>query len=691
MKSRLEKTFAKYLFDDSKMKKFMSPKSFLAYVNKKKLGEPLDECLAKQIAKAIKKWAIKNEVKHFSHWFLPLTNKAAEKQVSFLEKSNGGYIEDFNEKLLLKGEIDASSFPNGGERLTFEARGYTMWDYTSPVFIKEDLSKNKVLYIPTAFCSYNGLSLDEKTPILRASEQLNTQALRVLRLLNEDKTKKVFSCIGAEQEYFLIKESDFEKRFDIKITGRTLLGAVPAKSQEKYSHYSGVIESQISAFMCDVDLELWKMGVPAKIQHNEMAPKQYELVPIFNNANIASDQNQIIMEVISKFAKKYGLVALFHEKPFSFVNGSGKHINWSVLTDAGENLFDVNQENKLVFLTMMTCVISGIDKYYKLLRASTAYRGNDLRLGEREAPPALISVFVGDVVENLLTNFEFNTEGKTESKNNVIDYRVGVIPKLAKDYCDRNRTSPFAFGGNKFEFRMPGSSQSIAWPTVCLITILTKELKDFADKFENKMPNYQEIIKYLKQQIKNHNRIIFNGNGLDKSWQEEAKLRGIKEYKNSLDCYKIFDDEDIIDLFEKTKILNREELKIRKNALTNNYCEDVLVEAKTMCEMCLKKIYPSLNQYLQSLNLTLQNIKGHSLKQLANKLLTSMEEIYKNVLTLKELVEKIEMQTNVDKKSGLIQTTLIPCMEKIREIYDQIEPFIPNNTKPYPFYNDILF
>ncbi|MBO5884509.1 MAG: glutamine synthetase III, partial [Clostridia bacterium] len=522
-KTKIEKLFGEYVCSDEVLKKYMPKKSYKNYINIKSKGEALDINTAKFIAKAIKDWSLKMGATHYSHWFMPLTNKTAEKQVSFIEiDANGKLIEDFSAKSLIKGETDASSFPNGGERVTFEARGYTVWDYTSPVFIKEDSAKNKVVYIPTAFCSYNGTALDDKTPLLRSIENLNTQALRVLKNLGYEDVKKVNFCIGAEQEYFLVRTEDFNKRIDLKMTGRTLLGAKPLMSQEQCSHYFGMIEDNISKFMNEIDTLLWKMGITAKLQHNEVAPSQHEFVPIFNLVNLSCDQNQLIMEVISRVAKKYGLTALFHEKPFEYINGSGKHANWSLSTDTGLNLFDTKLKDKTLFYTFFVAMICAIDRYYKLIRLSTAYRSNDLRLGGDEAPPALISVFASDYVLDLLSDIEKTTT--TKSLKNMLDMGVKSLPKPEKDFCDRNRTSPFAFSGNKFEFRMVGSSQSVAWPSTCICTIFSKILGEIADELDTAITNKKErVIEYLKEKLNTHKRIVFNGNGYDDTWKKEAK------------------------------------------------------------------------------------------------------------------------------------------------------------------------
>lgn len=685
-KTKIEKLFASAVCTDEVLKKYMTLKSYKKYIKLKESGDNLDVNTADCVAKAIKNWAIKMGATHYSHWFMPLTNKTAEKQVSFVEISpNGKLIEDFNAKSLIKGETDASSFPNGGERLTFEARGYTVWDYTSPVFIKEDNYKNKVVYIPTAFCSYNGTALDDKTPLLRALEDLNTQSLRVLKHLGYNDVKKVNFYVGAEQEYFLIRSNDYENRLDLKMTGRTLLGSNPLMTQEQCSHYFGMIEDNVSKFMNEVDTELWKMGITAKIQHNEVAPCQHEFVPIFNSVNVASDQNQIIMQVISKIAKRNGLVALFHEKPFSNVNGSGKHINISLSTDTGINLFDLKQKDSNLFYTFFTAMITAIDNYYNLIRLSTAYYSNDFRLGGDEAPPALISVFASDYVLDFLKTLK----SKKKNEKNFLDTGVKTLPKMEKDYCDRNRTSPFAFTGNKFEFRMVGSSQSVAWPSACICTVLAKTLNDIANKLDKEENAKDKIVSIINDYFKKHERIIFNGNGYDDEWKKEAQNRGLVEYKDSLSVYDILTNKEIIDLFETTKVLDKNELTLRRSTLIKNYIEASLLEAKTLSEMLNKFVFPSLNNCINNLSLLLNN--NNARVETIEKFDNCLNELFENNKKMTKIIEKIEKNSENNEKIELIKNNLLGLMKKIRTTYDAVEQSIPNNFEPFPTYNDILF
>lgn len=675
-KTNLEKIFGEYVLDDVKLKRYMNHKNYMAFKKIKDSGEELDKETASFVAKAIKKWALKNGASHYSHWFMPLTNKTAEMQVSFIEiSSSGKVIEDFTYKQLIKGEADASSFPNGGERMTFEARGYTVWDYTSPVFINEDDAGNKTVYIPTAFCSYNGTALDEKTPLLRAGEKFSHEATRLLNMLGYSDVKKVNLFAGAEQEYFLIKTEDYEKRLDLKMTGRTLVGAKPLMSQEECSHYFGMIEDDISAFMNEVDRKLWKMGIMAKHQHNEVAPMQFEFVPIFSLANIASDQNQIIMQVINKTSKKFGMTALFHEKPFASINGSGKHANWSLSTNTGINLLDASLKDKKLFYTFFIAMIEAIDKYYKLIRLSCAYRSNDLRLGGSEAPPALISVFTGDYI---LKDLEKLEEKSSKLKKSVLDTGVKGLFKLEKDFCDRNRTSPFAFGGNKFEFRMVGSSQSISFPCTCMLTALSSVIKNMADEIENSSDKNAKLFEILKNSFEKHQKIIFNGNGYSSLWKEEATIRGLVEYKDLLSVYKILEDKDIVSLFEETGVLSENEISLRENTILKKYENEVLLEAKTLVEILNKNILPSICEVLSS-----NKIVSFS----KNKIENNFKEIEKNLLILSESIVDVDKKENLE----IIVKNILETMEKIRKSYDEIEPLFPEEFEPFPTYNDILF
>lgn len=683
MRTMLEKMFGKDVCSDETLKKLMPRKGFKRYQELKLNGEELDIITARKIAKAIKTWALKNGATHYSHWFMPLTNKTAEKQVSFVEiDTKGKMIEDFNEKSLIKGETDASSFPNGGSRMTFEARGYTIWDYTSPVFIKSDSFGNKVVYIPTAFLSYNGTALDEKTPLLRAQESLSAQAIRVLKVLGYNDVKKVTMSLGAEQEYFLIKTEAYNKRFDLKMTGNTLFGSSAIKSQEMCSHYFGTIQDDISGFMNEVDNILWKMGITAKLQHNEVAPCQHEFVPIFSTVNVACDQNQIIMETIKNVAKKYGYTALFNEKPFKNINGSGKHANWSLDTNTGINLFNLKQKDKLLFCTFFIAMIEAIDRYYKLIRLSCSYRNNDLRLGGDEAPPTIVSVFASDFVLDLIESL--NGESKVDLKKSILNVRVKSLPKTEKDFCDRNRTSPFAFANNKFEFRMIGSSQSVSFPTTCICAMLSKVLNEYAEAIKEDATR-EDISRFIKNRYDLHKRIIFNGNGYDKAWEEMAKKRGLVNYKDSLEVYPTLLDGDIVELFEDTKVLDLEELKLRQSTLYKNYFDNILVESKTMKELVNKSILSSIDKYIKSLNLEIKTNK-----EIKRKFEKEYEEIYIASNILENKIKEYEDCKKIENKISITKD-LICVMKNLRRMYDDIETLIPKEYMPFINYNEILF
>lgn len=674
MKTKIEKLFGSHVLSDETLKKYLPRKIYKEYLSTKLGNLPLTKKCANFIATAIKKWAIAHGAAHYTHWFLPLNNKTAEKQVAFIEiDAKGRLLETFSAKDLIKGEADASNFPSGGRRLTFEARGYTMWDYTSPVFIKEDDGGNKVVYIPTAFCSYDGTALDEKTPLLRATQALNSQSLKLLHKLGYNDVHKVEFNTGVEQEYFLIDSKILDKRIDIATTEHTLLGTSPLKSQAESSHYFGKIESKISQFMNEVNTKLWKMGVTAKLQHNEVAPCQYEFVPIFNCVNIANDQNQLIMETLSDTAKKYGLTVLFHEKPFDCVNGSGKHENWSISTSSGKNLFDANLDDKLLFATFFVAMIVSIDKYYPLLRQSTAYYSNDLRLGCDEAPPALISIFASNhilkYVDCILSNHS------TDFCKNILDTGVASLPTMEKDYCDRNRTSPLAFTGNKFEFRMPGSSQSVAWPSTCVCAILADTLMEINTKLSSSTNVRSDLRALLKDMLSKHSRIIFNGNSYDKSWLAEAKERGLIEYKFAISTFDILDKSEIRDLFKRTGILSDVELDIRSKTVRDAYYSSLLLDAKTMNYMLDKQIFPALGKLITS----------------RTRYKDDFSDAYKKLT-----VDKKNLSALVDDCDHLadkapLASKILDSLTSIKHTFNSIESLIPANKQPFPDLNEILY
>lgn len=687
--------FANLVLTDEKLKKYLNKKDFNKFMMLKQINGEMDFELADKIAAAIKKWALSMGATHYSHWFFPLTGKYAEKQVSFLDYgSNGEYINKFNGKALIKGETDASSFPSGGERMTFEARGYTVWDYSSPVFIKIDKVGNKVLYIPTAFCTYTGHAVDEKTPLLRAIEYMNKTATKLLNNLGYEDVTNVVCNVGCEQEYFLIDKDIFEKRTDLKFTGRTLVGSNPIKTQKTAHHYFGQISSRVSAFMHDLDKELWKLGIMAKIQHNEVAPTQHEVVPVFSPVNIATDQNSLLMEVMNLVAEKHNYKVLFHEKPYNNVNGSGKHINWSLSTNTGLNLLDFNKVEEELFMLMFTSVISAIDKHYDLLRLTTATLSNDLRLGGGEAPPSVVSVFIGeDMLEYLNSYLNANKVNKKSKK--LLDIKTSSVAKMYKDNCDRNRTSPFAYTGNKFEFRMVGASQSVAFANTVILTIIANEFESINKKLEN--GNVKEVVKnIIVENINNHSRIIFNGNSYDKSWAVEAEKRGIKNYTNSLDVYDVLTNKNNIELFSISKILNKTELKIKYDTYLNDYINKGLIEGKTLINMCNKTIIPSINDYISNMCEIYAKSRELNINNgITDKYINDIVKKCNNISTKSEKLAKkmVEADALVDlkQKAYFVKDNVLKCINEVRCAYDAIEELLPSKFEPFPTYNEILF
>ena len=688
--------FSSYVLTDSKLKRLMKRKDYNEYINLKTFNGQMDFALADKIASAIKKWAISMGATHYTHWFFPLTGKYAEKHISFLEyNSKGDFIKKFNGKALIKGETDASSFPSGGERLTFEARGYTVWDYSSPVFIKKDDKDNKVLYIPTAFCTYMGVAVDEKTPLLRATEFLNKEATKLLNTIGYNDVTSVICHVGCEQEYFLIDKDLFNKRKDLVLTGRTLLGAEAIKSQETSHHYLGQIKPKVSAFMHDLNKELWELGIMAKIQHNEVAPTQHEIVAVYAQANIVADQNSLLMEVMNKVADKHGFKVLFHEKPYKGVNGSGKHNNWSISTNTGINLLDCNKANELVFMLAFTSVIAAIDKHYDLLKMSTSSLGNDLRLGGSEAPPSIISVFVGDDMSEMMEDFVKLNKVK-KKKVSLLDMKTSSVAKAYKDNCDRNRTTPFAYTGNKFEFRMVGSSQSIAFSNTVLATIVADEFRLINERLQKSKDPEQEIVKVIIDNITNHSRIIFNGNSYDDNWAKEAKNRGLVDYKNSVECYKRLLDENNIKLFEDSGVLSNTEVKVRYDTFMETYVSDCLIEAKTLVDMCKKQVLPSIEKYINKLIDTNNKLEKFGVKNKeaitkTKNLIESNIILSKKVEELVASVDTIKNKNKIEDKADYCQKEVCKQMEEVREVYDKIEVVLPDIDKPFPNYDDILF
>ena len=694
------KVFGENAFTESNLKKRV-PKEVFKEFKTSQLGETeLSKESAEVIANAIKDWATKRGATHYCHWFQPLTDLTAEKHESFLEPTGDKeIIYKFSGNSLIKGESDASSFPNGGLRSTFEARGYTVWDTSSYPFIREN--KNGVtLYIPTAFISFNGEALDKKVPLLRTMKYINKQALRILRVLGNTSSKHVFNTLGVEQEYFLVNKELFEARDDLLLTGRTLFGAPAPKGQELSDHYYGKIKEKVINFMSDVDVELWKLGVPAKTRHNEVAPNQFEIAPLFSVANLASDQNQIIMETIEKTALRHGLVALLHEKPFAGVNGSGKHNNWSLSTDDGKNLFSPGKDPKTNkrFLIFLSAVIEAVDRYYSLLRVTTATATNDHRLGGHEAPPAIISIFLGDELTAILENIALKKK-LPETPIAKLNLGVDVLPILKTDSDDRNRTSPFAFTGNKFEFRMPGSSSTPATTATAINAAVGKVLKEYADKLENssKKDLDKTITEIITNAYKKHGRIIFNGNGYSEEWEKEAKKRGLtNELSSNLALRKHLDPE-ILEMTEEVGMLSKNESVARYNAYAERYVTHLIIEAKTLIDIARKDILPAGLKYA---NLLADNIEKTSIfgktytkeqEELLKNVLSSITDLGKEIKYLEKRIDKVKKEKDLGKKTDLAKSELVTGLETLRIPCDNLEKVVDSSIWKLPTYKDLLF
>ena len=694
------KVFGENAFTESNLKKRV-PKEVFKEFKTSQLGETeLSKESAEVIANAIKDWATKRGATHYCHWFQPLTDLTAEKHESFLEPTGDKeIIYKFSGNSLIKGESDASSFPNGGLRSTFEARGYTVWDTSSYPFIREN--KNGVtLYIPTAFISFNGEALDKKVPLLRTMKYINKQALRILRVLGNTSSKHVFNTLGVEQEYFLVNKELFEARDDLLLTGRTLFGAPAPKGQELSDHYYGKIKEKVINFMSDVDVELWKLGVPAKTRHNEVAPNQFEIAPLFSVANLASDQNQIIMETIEKIALRHGLVALLHEKPFAGVNGSGKHNNWSLSTDDGKNLFSPGKDPKTNkrFLIFLSAVIEAVDRYYSLLRVTTATATNDHRLGGHEAPPAIISIFLGDELTAILENIALKKK-LPETPIAKLNLGVDVLPTLKTDSDDRNRTSPFAFTGNKFEFRMPGSSSTPATTAAAINAAVGKVLKEYADRLENssKKDLDKTITEIITNAYKKHGRIIFNGNGYSEEWEKEAKKRGLtNELSSNLALRKHLDPE-ILQMTEEVGMLSKNESVARYNAYAERYVTHLIIEAKTLIDIARKDILPAGLKYA---NLLADNIEKTSIfgktytkeqEELLKNVLSSITDLGKEIKYLEKRIDKVKKEKDLGKKTDLAKSELVTGLETLRIPCDNLEKVVDSSIWKLPTYKDLLF
>ena len=655
-------------------------------------GDPISLSCATVIANAMKDWAIEKGCTHFTHWFQPMTGITAEKHDAFIQPTpDGKVIMEFSGKELIKGEPDASSFPSGGIRATFEARGYTTWDPTSFAFVKDH-----TLCIPTAFVSYTGEVLDKKTPLLKSMEDLSNKACRILKLFGKN-VRKVITTVGPEQEYFLIDKSVYEKRKDLIFTGRTLFGAPAPKGQELEDHYFGTIKQRVVKYMADLDVELWKLGVLAKTKHNEVAPAQHELAPIFTQSNVSTDANQLTMEMMRKIASRHNMACLLHEKPFDGVNGSGKHNNWSMSTDTGENLLEPGDtpEDNAQFLLFLVAVLKAVDDYQDLLRVSVASAGNDHRLGANEAPPAIVSVFLGEELDGILTAI---AEDRTYSKRARCDYEIGVssLPKFKKDTTDRNRTSPFAFTGNKFEFRMLGSSFSIAGPNIILNTIVAESLDRFADELEGAEDFMAAVKALIKKTFIEHKRIVFNGNGYSDEWVKEAKKRGLLNLQSAPEALPYFRTAKNIALFEKHGIFSALEVESRTDILLENYTKVLNIEALTMIDMMTKDIMPAVTTYIKELSDTANSAKAVGIDAktqitIAKKLSDLCTTGYKKLETLKTKVHKAESISNLQDKAMFYRTDVLTAMDALRKTADEMEVNTAEKYWPMPTYGDILF
>ena len=683
--------FACMVFNESEMKKRLSANIYASLKKTMVEGCPLELGVANEVANAMKDWAIEKGATHYSHWFQPLTGITAEKHDSFLTPAaEGKIIMSFSGKELIKGEPDASSFPSGGYRSTFEARGYTVWDPTSFPFVKDH-----TLCIPTAFCSYNGEALDKKTPLLRSMESLNRQSLRILKLFGNS-AKHVTTTMGPEQEYFLVDEKLYAKRRDLKMTGRTLFGAHPVKGQEMDDQYFAAIKPRVIEYMEDLNEELWKLGIYAKTEHNEAAPAQHEMAPIFTTSNLAADQNQLTMEVMKKVARRHGLICLLHEKPFEGVNGSGKHNNWSIATDSGENLFSpgTTPMENAQFLLFLTAVIKAVDDHQDLLRAIVASAGNDHRLGANEAPPALMSIYVGDELEAILKAIK---DGKPYTGNGSKKMSIGVdvLPAIPKDSTDRNRTSPFAFTGNRFEFRSVGSNLSISGPNTILNAILADSLSKFADELEKAENFDKELQNLIKREITAHWRILFNGNGYGEEWIKEAEKRGLKNFRTTPDAMAHYLDKKNIELFKQTGIYSEVEMKSHYDVKLEKYCQILNIEVGTMIEMVNKDIEPSALNFLNKLTDTYSKMPADLPfeygKNQIKKVSALLNELEQKKQKLDELHIQAQEKTELMEKAQDYAKKILPAMEDLRSSGDLLEELLGQEYKPYPSYEDLLF
>ena len=689
--TKLPELFGCMVFNEDTMKQRLSPASYKAWKKCITDGTSLDLSIANEIAEAMKQWACEKGVTHYTHWFQPMTGVTAGKHDSFITPAGGGKVMlEFSGKELVRGEPDASSFPSGGLRATFEARGYTAWDPTSYAFIKDD-----ILCIPTIFCSYSGDALDKKTPLLRSVDEVSRQAVRILRLFGDTDTRRVTPQVGAEQEYFLIDKKDYARRLDLRLCGRTLFGAKPSKGQELDDHYFGAIRPRVAAFMKDLDTELWKVGVLSKTKHNEVAPCQHEMAPIYADANSACDQNQLTMELMKRVADKHGFVCLLHEKPFAGVNGSGKHNNWSLSTDGGKNLFKPGStpSQNAQFLLFLAAFIKGIDDYQDFLRATVAFAGNDHRLGAQEAPPAIMSIFLGDelgaVVDSVISGTEYKEAGKR-----TLEIGVDVMPAIPQDNTDRNRTSPIAFTGNKFEFRALGSSQSISGPNIALNTIMADALSQFADELEQSADFQADLSRLIRRELTAHQRIIFNGNGYDESWPVEAERRGLANLRSTADALPAYVAPKNVDLMVRHGIYTPNEVQARYEIHLENYRSVISIEAHTMADMIRRELLPAVSAYGAELCRRLEEKKACGMASVYEQ--STAQEVSRLTDGLLGACRKLEQDTGVIPATASEAVTycrnvIVPDMKAARSFADRLEVLTDAKYWPFPVYSDMLF
>jgi glutamine synthetase len=692
----LPNVFGANVFNDRLMRERLPKETYKALRQTIDRGASMRPEVAAVVANAMKDWAIEKGATHYTHWFQPLTGATAEKHDSFIQPTDdGGVILEFSGKQLIQGEPDASSFPSGGLRTTFEARGYTAWDCTSPAFLKEDGAGNVTLTIPTAFCSYNGEALDKKTPLLRSMKAVSDQALRVLRALGDKSASRVISTVGPEQEYFLLDKELYLRRLDLIATGRTLFGAPPPKGQELEDQYFGAIKDRASAFMRDLDVELWKMGITSKTKHNEVAPAQYEMAPVFSTTNIAADHNQLVMETMQKVALRHGMVCLLHEKPYAGVNGSGKHNNWSLATDTGVNLLEPGRtpHDNAQFLVFLCALLQAVDTHADIMRATCGHSGNDHRLGANEAPPAIISVFLGDELTDILERL---AKGQKTSSREAAYVAIGVdtLPEFPKDNTDRNRTSPFAFTGNKFEFRMVGSSQSISGPNVALNTIVADALDAIATRLEKAGRNRNaEIAAIVKETWKKHGRVIFNGNNYADEWVKEADRRGLPNVRNAVAALEAFVTPKAVKLFEKHKVLSKEELHSRYHIYLEQYAKHINIEALTAVQMVRRQYIPAVMRFMTELGASVAATGKHGTVQQtllaeAGELLAS---VHKKAGQLESEASKARSIADVEKHATAFRDKVVPALASLRADVDELEAIVPADLWPVPTYSDMLF